>query len=167
MKLSLIYARSENHVIGQGGRLPWRLPDDFKHFKASTMGHPIIMGRKTFEDHNSVLPGRTNIVLTGDPDWTFPGIVVKHSLAGALQPYQDTDEEVFVIGGASLLADAFGQADHVYETLVHAQVTGDVVLPAFDFTGWSANVLLQHAADDRHAHAFTATRYDRLRGCSS
>ncbi|MEQ9453464.1 MAG: dihydrofolate reductase [Phycisphaeraceae bacterium] len=159
MILSLIYARSENHVIGRDGGLPWRLPEDFKHFKRTTLGHPIIMGRKTFEDHRSVLPGRTNIVLTRREDFSFPGVEVRRSLEEALAPYRDTDEEVFVIGGAGLLAEAFPHADRVYETVVHAVVDGDVVLPAFDFSGWDRQVLMEHQADERHGHAFTVLKY--------
>lgn len=159
--LSLIYARSENGCIGRGGRLPWRLPDDFAHFKRTTMGHPIIMGRRTFEDHSNVLPGRTNIVLTRRADFGFPGVVVAPGLDEALAPYRDTDEEVFVIGGAGVFAEAFARSQRVYETLVHAVVEGDTYLPRLDLSGWDATVLAEHAADARHAYAFTITQYER------
>lgn len=161
MILSLIYARSENRCIGRGGDLPWRLPDDFKHFKRTTMGHPIVMGRRTFEDHNTALPGRTNIVLTSRPDFAPPGVIVRRSLDEALAPYRGTDEEVFIAGGANVYAQAFPQADRVYETIVHARVEGDTYLPAFDFTGWRRALLEEHPADDRHPHAFTILRWDR------
>ncbi|NBC10803.1 MAG: hypothetical protein GVY24_03590, partial [Planctomycetes bacterium] len=85
MPLSLIYARSENHCIGKAGRIPWRLPDDFKHFKRTTMGKPIIMGRRTYEDHESALPGRLNVVITRQPDYrAAEGVVVVDSLDAAL-----------------------------------------------------------------------------------
>ncbi len=161
MWLSLIYARSENRVIGKDGGLPWRLPDDFRHFKTTTMGCPVVMGRRTFEDHQSVLPGRTNIVLTRDPDWSFEGVTVCRSLDDALTPYRGTDREVFVIGGAGLFAAALPQADRVYETVVHAVVDGDVRLPDFDLSRFEPEVLMEHAVDDRHPYAFTVTRYDR------
>lgn len=164
MLLSLIYARSENGCIGRDGRLPWRLPDDFAHFKRTTMGRPIIMGRRTFEDHSNVLPGRTNIVVTRQADFRGPeGIVVRTSLDAALAPYRRGDEEVFVIGGATLFEQAFPLAGRVYETLVHARIEGDTYLPAMDLTGWRATPLARHRADARHAHAFTITRYDRPR----
>jgi dihydrofolate reductase len=160
MMLSLIYARAENRCIGVGGKLPWRLPDEFAHFKRTTMGRPIIMGRRTFEDHRSVLPGRTNIVLTRRHEFSFDGLVIARDLDEALRPYRDSDGEVFVIGGAGLFAEAFPHARRVYETVVHATIDGDTFLPEFDFTGWSATVLERHPADARHAHAFTITRYD-------
>ena len=160
MILSLIFARSENRVIGKGGGLPWRLPDDFKHFKQTTMGHPLVMGRRTFEDHNTALPGRTNIVLSSRPI-DVEGITVKRTLDEALAPYRNSDEEVFIAGGAQLFASTFPQADRVYETIVHAEVEGDTRVPPFDFTGWQKTVLAEHAADARHAHAFTILRWYR------
>ncbi len=163
MLLSLIYARSENRVIGRDGGLPWRLPDDFRHFKRTTMGHPLVMGRRTFEDHNTALPGRTNIVLTSRDRIDVDGIVVRRSLEEALAPYRGTDEEVFIAGGAGLFGETFPLADRVYETVVHAEVEGDTRVPPFDFTGWRRTLLEEHAADDRHAHAFTITRWDRER----
>ncbi len=163
MILSLIYARSENRCIGRDGRLPWRLPDEFAHFKRTTMGHPIIMGRRTFEDHSNVLPGRTNIVLTRRADFAYPGVVIARSLHEALLPYRDTHEEAFVIGGAALFTEAFPLSDRVYETVVHVHVAGDTYLPPFDFSHWIATPLHDRPADDRHAHAFTITQYDRPR----
>ena len=161
MILSLIYARSENRCIGRGGDLPWRLPDDFKHFKRTTMGHPIVMGRRTFEDHNTALPGRTNIVLTSRPDFAPKDVIVRRSLDEALAPYRDTDEEVFIAGGADVYGQAFSLADRVYETIVHAHVEGDTYLPAFDLAGWRRTLLEEHPADERHPHAFTILRWDR------
>lgn len=161
MLLSLIYARSENRVIGKDGGLPWRLPDDFKHFKQTTMGRPIVMGRRTFEDHNTALPGRTNIVLTSRPI-SVPGILTRPSLDDALAPYLGTDEEVFIAGGASLYAASFPRADRVYETIVHAAVEGDTVLPDFDLAPFRRTVLSEHPADARHAHAFTILLWDRV-----
>lgn len=163
MPLSLIYARSENHCIGKAGRIPWRLPDDFKHFKRTTMGKPIIMGRRTYEDHESALPGRLNVVITRQPDYrAAEGVVVVDSLDAALdRAYQDSDE-VFVIGGSQFFAEAFPRSDRVYETIVHTTVEdGDTFIPAFDFSEWYGEKLLYHAADDRHAFAFTIYRYDR------
>ncbi|MEM9415108.1 MAG: dihydrofolate reductase [Planctomycetota bacterium] len=163
--LALIYARSEDHCIGNAGRIPWRLPDEFAHFKRTTMGRPIIMGRKTYEDHDSALPGRLNIVVTSNPDYKVAqGVELAHSLddaiARAAAEHSD-DGEIFVIGGVGLFQQAFERAERVYETVVHAVIGGDTVLPAFDFTGWSSHLLHDHAADNRHAHAWTATRYDR------
>lgn len=169
MTLALIYARSENFCIGADGGLPWRLPDEFKHFKRTTMGCPILMGRRTYEDHDNVLPGRTNVVLTRRGDFAAKeGVVVRRDLDEAVAEFApggdgNASDTVFVIGGAGLFAEAFGKADRVYETVVHATVEGDTFLEPFDFSGWSATVLEQHPADDKHSHAYTATRYDRVR----
>ena len=169
MTLALIYARSENRCIGADGGLPWRLPDDFAHFKRTTMGCPILMGRRTYEDHDNVLPGRTNVVLTRQPDFKAkPGLLVRRDLDAALAefaPGSDANpgETVFVIGGAGLFAEAFPQADRVYETIVHAEVEGDTFLPDFDFTDWHTTLLDEHPADARHPHAFTILQHDRVR----
>ena len=100
MTVSLIYARSENHCIGDAGRIPWRLPDDFAHFKRTTMGKPILMGRKTYEDHESALPGRLNVVITRQADYQpAEGVVVAGSLEDAIELAERESDEVFVIGG--------------------------------------------------------------------
>ncbi|MEM6750438.1 MAG: dihydrofolate reductase [Planctomycetota bacterium] len=164
MQLSLIYARSENRVIGAKGGIPWRLPDDFAHFKRTTMGTPILMGRRTYEDHDSALPGRLNIVITRNADYQpAEGVEVAPSLKAALELAAQENDEAFVIGGVGLFADALPRAQTVYETVVHAEVEGDAVLPDFDFaTGWATTVLAEHPVDDRHAHAFTVYRHDRV-----
>lgn len=163
--LSLIYARSENHCIGSAGRIPWRLPDEFAHFKRTTMGRPIIMGRKTYEDHDSALPGRLNIVVTSNKDIEVAeGVELAHSLDDAIARAQREHHdggEVFVIGGVGLFEQAFERAAQVYETVVHTTIDGDTFLPAFDFTGWEAQTLHEHPVDDRHKYAWTATRYER------
>lgn len=160
--LSLIYARSENRCIGKDGRIPWRLPDEFKHFKSTTMGKPIIMGRKTYEDHDSALPGRLNIVVTRNADYRpAEGVVVCGSLEDAIERGQAESEEVFVIGGVGLFEQALPLADRVYETVVHTSIDGDTFLPDFDFTAWAQTALQHHGADDRHAYGFTVFRFDR------
>ena len=162
--LAHIYARSENRVIGCGGKIPWRLPDDFAHFKRTTMGCPIIMGRKTYEDHQSALPGRLNLVVTGNPTYrAAPGVVVVSSLEQAIQTASQAHDQAFIIGGVGLFEQTFDRVQTVYETLVHAEIQGDAVLPAFDFTGWRSEELAHHPADDRHRYAFTIRRWDR--GC--
>lgn len=163
MTLSLIYARSEDRCIGKAGRIPWRLPDEFAHFKRTTMGKPIVMGRRTYEDHESALPGRLNIVITRQAGYMpAAGVVVVGSLEEAIERGRRESDEVFVIGGAGLFARAFEDADRVYETVVHTTIPdGDTYLPAFDLTGWGRAVLETHAADDRHAFGYTVSRYDR------
>ncbi len=160
--LAHIYARSENRVIGAHGKIPWRLPDDFKHFKQTTMGCPIIMGRKTYEDHESALPGRLNLVVTHDASYqAAAGVVVVTSLDEAIARAGQVSERAFIIGGVGLFVQTFDRVQSVYETVVHATIAGDAVLPVFDFTGWRCVVLQEHPADDRHAYAFTVRRWDR------
>ncbi|MGJ8686596.1 MAG: dihydrofolate reductase, partial [Spongiibacteraceae bacterium] len=156
MSLSLIYARSENHCIGSNGAIPWRLPEDFAHFKRTTMGKPILMGRKTYEDHQSALPGRLNIVISRQPDYQpVAGVVRCADLDSAKAlAYQDS-EDIFVIGGVSFFVETLASADYVYETVVHANIDGDAFLPAFDFSNWKTELLQEHPADERHAHAFS------------
>lgn len=165
MILSLIYAVAENRVIGQGGRLPWRLPDDFKHFKATTLGHPVIMGRSTFETDAGLLPGRANIVLSTDPAARAraeaKGARAAASLDEALAPYQGSDAEVFIIGGAQVYAAAFPRCRRIHETLVHAEPEGDTRLPDFDLSGFRLVRAAEHPADARHAHAFTIRLWER------
>lgn len=160
--LSHIYARSENRFIGKDGRIPWRLPDDFAHFKRTTMGCPIIMGRKTYEDHESALPGRLNLVLTSNADYQVAaGVEVVTSLDAAIARAGQDHAQAFIIGGVGLFEQTFDRVQTVYETVVHTTVDGDAVLPEFDFSGWQRTVLVDHPADDRHAFAFTVQRWDR------
>jgi dihydrofolate reductase len=164
-QLAQIYARSENRVIGVDGRIPWRLPDDFKHFKQTTMGRPIIMGRKTYEDHQSALPGRLNLVISSNVDYKVAeGVEVVSSLDAAIDRAAQDNALAFIIGGVGLFEQTFGTVQTVYETVVHTEIEGDAVLPAFDFTGWDCEVLQKHPADDRHPFAFTVQRWDRIKG---
>jgi dihydrofolate reductase len=162
MRLSLIVAASENGCIGRDGDLPWRLPEDLKRFKQVTMGKPIIMGRKTYESIGRPLPGRTNIVVTRQPGYAAPGCEVAGSLADALDAARATGtDEVFIIGGASLYADALSQADTLYLTRVHAAVEGDVYLPPVPWETFELSASEAHPADERHAHAFTFETWRR------
>lgn len=162
LALAHIYARSENRVIGKAGRIPWRLPDDFKHFKRTTMGCPIIMGRKTYEDHESALPGRLNLVVTRDKAYTAAeGVEVVHAMDDAIRRAGEANDRAFIIGGVGLFESTFDRVQTVYETVVHAEIEGDAVLPEFDFSGWRSEVLEEHPVDDRHAYAFTIYRHER------
>lgn len=160
--ISLIYARSLNHCIGAEGRIPWRLPDDFAHFKQTTMGKPIIMGRKTYEDHSSALPGRLNIVVSRQTDYeAAEGVEVVQTLEQAIgRAYQDS-EEIFVIGGVQFFEAAWPKAELVYETVVDVQIDGDAVLPVFDYSQWETELMQSHPVDDRHAYAFKVYKHRR------
>lgn len=141
MKLSLIVAMAENHVIGRNNQLPWYLPEDLKYFKRVTMGKPVIMGRKTFESIGKPLPGRTNIVVTRNGDYRAEGIKVVNTLEAARDlcdsiAVVDGTEEAMVIGGAQIYAQALSMADRLYLTEVHAEVEGDASFPDFDRNEW-------------------------------
>ena len=162
--LSLIYARSENYCIGKAGHIPWHLPDEFAHFKRTTLHGAVIMGRRTYEDHQTYLPDRMNIVVTTTPGYRVAeGVFTVDSLPAALALARQHCEEVFVVGGARPFAEAFPDAQRVYETVVHTHVeAGDAFVPAFDFSGWQCERLDQHPPDARHAFGFTIWRYQRI-----
>lgn len=141
IKIALVVAAAENHVIGRDGGLPWHLSDDLKYFKRVTMGRPLIMGRKTFDSIGRPLPGRLNIVVTRDPSYQPDGITVCHSLADALRAArqratEDSVDEVMIIGGGQIYADSIDLADRVYLTEVHATVDGDTVFPEMPTDSW-------------------------------
>jgi len=135
MKISLIVAISENRVIGRNGQLPWHLSADLRRFKQITMGHHIIMGRKTFESIGRVLPGRTSIVVTRQPNYKAEGVVVAHSINEALR-MAAADDEVFIIGGNELYRQVLPAADRMYLTLVRAVVDGDTRFVDLDYADW-------------------------------
>ncbi len=128
-RLSLIVAVARNGVIGKDNRLPWHIPEDLKRFRALTMGHHIIMGRRTWESIGRPLPGRTSVVITRDADYTASGAQVVHSLTEAVAGCAG-DAEAFVIGGAEIYREALPHADRVYLTEVMADYPGDVSFPA-------------------------------------
>jgi len=162
MSLSLIYARSENYCIGREGDLPWSLPDEFAHFMRTTTGGAVIMGRKTYQDHNSYLSGRVNIVVTRNKALPLaPNIMRASSLSNAIALAEQDGGEIFVIGGSGLLSEAFPRATTVYETVVHAVIEGDTFVDIFNFESWDTEVLEEHAADTAHIHGFTIYRHAR------
>lgn len=162
MKVALIVAAAHNGVIGRAGDLPWRLPADMAFFRRTTLGHHVIMGRKTFASLRKPLVGRTNLVLSSQPGLQAEGCTVLSSLEAALTlAHTAGDDEIFVIGGASLYKAALPQAQRVYLTRVAAHVEGDVVFEALDPTQWHEVGRQPHAADDRHAFPFTICTYHR------
>lgn len=161
--VSLVAAMAENRVIGRGGGLPWRLPDDLKHFKRLTVDHTVIMGRKTFDEIKRPLANRRNVVISRNPAFRPPGVTVVPSLAEAVA-LGATEREVFVIGGGEIYRQALPLADRIYLTVVHAEVEGDTWFPTFEMTdGWVLEEETPHPADDRHAYSFTFRTYRRLR----
>ncbi|WP_353721690.1 dihydrofolate reductase [Dyadobacter sp. 676] len=126
MNISIIVAAAENGAIGKDNQLLWRLPDDLKRFKRLTLGHPMIMGRKTFESIGKPLPGRTSIVVTRNADFAFEGVIVANSLEEALRVAGEIDgEEVSIVGGGDIYNQSQAVATHIYLTLVHTEMDGD------------------------------------------
>ena len=141
MKLALICAMAENRTIGRNNSLPWHLSEDLKYFKRTTMGNSIIMGRKTWESIGRVLPGRTNIVISSNPDYEAEGARVVNSLEEATRLAEsialiDGSEEAYIIGGAGLYKEALPHAQRFHLTRVHAEVEGDTFLAEFDEAEW-------------------------------
>lgn len=157
---SFVVAVARNGVIGHTNGLPWRLPADLAFFKRLTMGHPIIMGRRTYESIGKPLPGRLNIVVTRSPGFHAPGTTVVASLDAAYRAAGDA-AEIFVIGGAQLYAAAFPTADRIYLTEVESEIEGDTHFPAFERSEWKETELERHGRDERHAHSMRIVRLDR------
>ena len=161
MRLSMIVAMAENRVIGLDGGMPWHLPGDLRHFKEVTMGHPVIMGRKTYEAIGAALPGRANIVVTRNADFKAPDADVVHDLdaalekAGAMAEIEGRDE-VFIIGGAEIYAQAMPEARRIYLTEVHAEPPGDAFFPALAEGEWRETARDGRDAEgpDRPAYSF-------------
>ena len=174
--LSVIAAVSKNGVIGLDGDMPWRLSSDLKRFKALTMGAPIVMGRKTFESIGRPLPGRLNIVVTRNYDWAADGVMRVGSLDAALElatahlesaepdpndPEARLADEIFVIGGGEIYAQALAIADLLYVTHVEAEVEGDTHFPAIDPAVWEIVEEEACPAGERDTHAVRFVTYER------
>ena len=158
MSVALVAARAANGVIGVEGRLPWRLPDDLRRFKRLTMGHTLVMGRRTWDSIGRPLPGRQTIVLSRNQDLTIAGVTVVHDLASA---YGAATGDVFVVGGAAVYAAALPDAARLHLTEVHAEVDGDVRFPHVDLSTWTLVREEHHPADASHPFAFTFRDYAR------
>jgi dihydrofolate reductase len=158
-KLSLIVAIAHDGVIGVNNTLPWHLPEDLKRFRALTMGHHIIMGRKTYESLNRLLPGRTTVIVTRNTGYCVEGARIANSLQDAISQSAG-DEEVFLIGGAELYSEGLEQADRLYITEIEASFSGDAFFPTIDYSQW------KQVEEERHVSAngliYRYLTYDRL-----
>ncbi|GAB3838413.1 dihydrofolate reductase [Hymenobacter jeollabukensis] len=152
---AIVVARADNGVIGRDNQLPWHLPADLRHFKQLTSGHPVVMGRRTFESIGRPLPNRRNIVVTRQVDWRAEGVETAHSVLAALEAARASDAEVFVIGGAEIYREALPAVDTVYLTEVHHAPAGDAVLPDFPAETWREESRERHEPDEKHAYAFS------------
>lgn len=161
MPVNLIVAMAKNRVIGIDNKMPWHLPADFAWFKKNTLGHPVVMGRKTFESIGKPLPGRRNIVVSRNPAWRANGCDVYSSLGAALGSCATT-EEIFVIGGATLYREALPIADRVFITEVEASPSGDTTFPIMSAGNWREVMREHRAADEKNAHAMDFVILDRV-----
>ena len=152
--IALVVAMAENRVIIKENKLIWHLPADLKHFKNLTTGHPIIMGRKTFESIGKPLPNRTNIIITRQTDFEAEGCLVAHSLSEALMMAQQMDSDIFVIGGAEIYKQAMFLADTIYLTEVHYKFEGDTFFPEIDSVLWEETSREEHKADEKNPYDF-------------
>jgi len=175
MRIAILVAQATNRVIGRDGDLPWRLSNDLRNFKRLTMGHPIIMGRKTMDSIGRLLPGRQTIILTRDKTYAFDGAAIAHTWEDALKiaeqhesrRVKDAEEteiksaEVFVVGGAEIYALALPHAHRIYLTEVEADVEGDTFFPELDRDEWNVVAEERFPADEKNDHAHSFLRLDR------
>lgn len=165
MRVTIIVARDLNGVIGAGGKLPWHLPEDLAHFKRVTMGHPILMGRRTWESIGRALPGRRNLVVSRDAGFSAAGAEVHPSPQAALAACAGA-EEVFVIGGAQVYAALLGLTDRVILTEVHASLTGDTHFPKLDLHDWREISRQSYPAGKERVLGFDLVTLQRVRPSS-
>jgi dihydrofolate reductase len=135
--ISLLVAMDENRVIGKNNKLPWHLPADLQYFKRITMGHPIVMGRKTFDSIGRLLPGRENVIVTRSNEYQQNGAVILHSIEEIIRYANAHHDEVFVIGGAEIFKEILPAADKLYSTNIHHSFEGDVFFPDINETEWT------------------------------
>lgn len=160
MLLTAVVAVADNGVIGREGGLPWHLPADLKHFKAMTMGRPVLMGRRTFESIGKALPGRRNLVVTRRP-LAVPGVEAVGSIDEALALVADAPE-VAIIGGAQIWRDTLPRIGRIHLTRVHADVDGDTFFPDLDPLHWRETERREQPADERNAYPLTFVTLERI-----
>lgn len=160
--ISFILAMDENRVIGSGNKLPWHLPEDLKFFKRVTMGHPIVMGRKTYESIGRPLPGRKNIIITRNKDYTCDPCTIFHSVEEFLSySKNDTDEEYFVIGGAEIFRSFIPVVDRLYITQIHHVFEGDTFFPNLNMKDWQLVSQEQGVKDEKNPFDYEFLIYNK------
>lgn len=164
MIISILVAMDERGGIGLGNRLPWHLSADLKRFKELTMGHSIVMGRRTYQSIGRNLPGRVMLVLTHDPGSMPSNVLTAASLPAALDMIKNLGEdEVFIIGGSQVFAQALPLADRIYLTRVHAQVEADVYFPVLDESAWRQSSLASYPPDEKNDHPFSFLTLEKMK----
>ncbi|MBL4715185.1 MAG: dihydrofolate reductase [Bacteroidia bacterium] len=160
MSINIIVAASSNNVIGKDNQLIWHLPDDLKFFKRTTMGCPLIMGRKTFESVGRPLPGRENIIVTRNTNFSFEGCTVVNSLTEAIET-TNGNEQVFIAGGGEIYKEALSLVDIIYLTRVHHEFEGDTYFPVLNENEWVEVFREDHLKDEKHAFDFSILTFER------
>ena len=155
MSISIIVATAEDHAIGKDNQLLWHLPADLKHFKNLTSGHPILMGRKTYDSIGRPLPKRSNIVISRNPDLEIEGCLVFSSIEKGLEEAKTINEDVFIIGGAELYKMALPLTDKIYLTLVHEKFEADTFFPEIKEDEWLEESREKHESDEKNPHAYS------------
>jgi len=165
MIVSAIVAVAENGAIGRDNQLPWHLPEDLKFFKRTTMGKPVLMGRKTYDSLGKPLPGRLNIVVSNNKHLQLPdGVLLYHDLQKALERLEEeATDEVFIIGGGKIFAETIHLLDQLYITKVHTDIAdANAFFPHIDHSQWKLVWEEEHLADEKHAYPFTFQHYKRV-----
>lgn len=152
--ISLIWAMSENRVIGSDNQLPWHLPADLQYFKRTTSGHPVVLGRKNYQSIGKPLPNRTNIILTHTRDFDAPGCKVVHSTTEALTA-AGHETEIFIIGGTEIYREFLPLAQKLYITEIHANIAGNTTFPEYSNEDWQEISREHHDADDRNPYSYS------------
>ncbi len=158
--LSIIVAVSENNVVGKENKLPWKLSADLRRLKSLTMGHHIIMGRKTWESLGRPLPGRINVIITSDKNYIAEGGVVVHSLKEALT-VSSFDDEIFIFGGGKIFKEAMPQVQKIYMTKVHSIIEGDIYFPVFNMKEWNETAREDFKADEKNQYDYSFVILER------
>ncbi len=163
MTISIIAAVAANNVIGRDNKLPWHMPADLKWFKTLTMGHHVLMGRKTFEEFKKPLPGRVNVVVTRNPNWAAEGVAIARSVDEAISKAEAAgDKEIFIIGGAETFSQVLHRADRMYITRIHTEPEGDTYFPDFDDVNeWKLVDSEHHEADEKNVFPYSFLTYER------
>jgi len=161
--IALLWAEDENGIIGKDNTLPWHLPSDLKYFKAETLNHKIVMGRKTFEGMGKrLLPKRETILLTRQKDYAFEGATVLNNVQDVLDLDKD-DEPLFIIGGSEIFSEFLPYADYLYQTKIHADFEGDTFFPAIDWTVWELAESTMGTVDEKNHYAHEFKVFKRIR----
>lgn len=161
MHITAIVAMSENRAIGNNNQLPWHLPADLRHFKQITLGKPILMGRKTFQSIGRSLPGRTNIILTQDKNFTAENCIIVHSIESALSTVKN-QPELCVIGGAELFRQMLPFTQRIYLTIIHHDFSADTFFPELNKNEWKEIERVDHFSDEKNIYPYSFLILERV-----